>query len=121
MDYQLILDIFIAFSVVLILIGKYRRAGFIIGGVSFSAQAVFSYVINDPLLSVLSVFAAVGFFYELTKIIRSKDYHLDKKTRFIIGTVILLLGIWQTVLGTLSPYLIAGIIAAISIILERRK
>jgi hypothetical protein len=122
MDFQLLINIFIASSIFLALTRKYMRVGLVAGAISFLALVVYNYVANhDVLLAVFGIGAMLGLIHELTKSIRNKNYHLDKKNRLTISVVIVLLGIWHTSLGSLSPYLVSGIFAAILAVLEIKK
>ncbi|HET9412102.1 MAG TPA: hypothetical protein VFO38_04600 [Candidatus Saccharimonadales bacterium] len=98
------------------------RVGLITGTISFLALAVYSYIENhDVLLAILSIGGMLGLIYELAKSIRNTKYHLDKKSKLIISGTIMLLGVWHTSLGSLSPYLISGIFAVALVIVDIKK
>ena len=113
---------FIAVSTTLALSMRFIRIGLFMLIVGFLAQTIFSYWVNyDPLIGFFSVLALIGALHEFIKSIRNKSYRLDKRTRLIISSVIIILGAWLTSLGMISPFLIAGLVALIFIVLEKRR
>src|SRR4029450_10799470 len=110
MEPSFLVETFIAISIALALSGRYMRIGLFMVILGLLAQIIFSYWVNyDLLIGFFSALALIGAFYEFIKTIRNKGYRLDKRTRLIISSVIIILGAWSTSLGAVSPLLVTGV------------
>jgi|GEM_PF-4563399 len=113
------LNIFVAISFVLAISRWYARLGLLLITLGFLAEALYTLLNHDLILSLAEVIASFYALLEFTKISRYHHYP-HWTTRVIAGIVLVILGIWTAVsaTGATSPFLAAGIISLILIILE---
>lgn len=118
MTLHLLLDILVAISIVLALSNKYVKLGLLLVGLGFLAEAIFSYIVDkDIVLGAFETLASFSALYDYNKAMRH-NFRLTKKAKLIAAGVFVLLGIWYAAMGTLSPFLIAGVAGLIVAILE---
>jgi hypothetical protein len=118
MTIHLFLDIIISLGIVLALTKKYSKPGLLLLGLGFLAKAVFAFgVDNDIAQGVIDIAIILSVLYDYSKMVRH-NYAPTKRGRLMAGVVFILLGVWMTTLGTFSPFLIAGVMGVLVILIE---
>lgn len=118
MTIHLFLDIIISIGIVLALTKKFPKPGLLLLGLGFLAKAVLAFGVDkDIAQGVIDIAIILSVLYEYSKIVRH-SYTPAKKGRLMAGLLFIFLGVWMTTLGTFSPFLVAGIVSVLLILIE---
>lgn len=118
MKIHLFLDIVISIGIVLALTKNFIKPGLLLLGVGFLVKAVIAFVLDkDVVQGMIDLFIIFSVSYEYGRRMRH-TYTPTKKGRLMAGVLFILLGTWITTLSAFSPFLIAGVVSVLVILIE---